>query len=43
MGLYPAAPVPPLPDIPADKALHIGPLPGGKDKADPGGKAGDEK
>lgn len=27
MGLYPAAPVPPLPHIPADKALNIGPLP----------------
>ncbi len=26
MGLYPAAPVPPLPQIPADKALNIGPL-----------------
>jgi len=27
MGLYPAAPVPPLPNLPADKALNIGPLP----------------
>lgn len=26
LGLYPAAPVPPLPNIPADKALNIGPL-----------------
>jgi|GEM_PF-513912 len=26
LGLYPAAPVPPLPDVPADKALNIGPL-----------------
>ncbi len=26
MGLYRAAPVPPLPNIPADKALNIGPL-----------------
>jgi hypothetical protein len=26
LGLHPAAPVPPLPNIPADQALHIGPL-----------------
>ncbi|MBK8036117.1 MAG: prolyl oligopeptidase family serine peptidase [Verrucomicrobiaceae bacterium] len=26
LGLHPAAPVPPSPNIPADKALHIGPL-----------------
>lgn len=30
LGLYPAAPVPPLPNIPADKALNIGPLGKGK-------------
>ncbi|HEY1081621.1 MAG TPA: hypothetical protein VGE29_05125, partial [Prosthecobacter sp.] len=33
LGLYPAAPVPPLPEIPADKALHIGPLPEKKEAA----------
>jgi hypothetical protein len=27
LGLYPAAPVPPLPRIPTEEALHIGPLP----------------
>lgn len=31
LGLYPAAPVPPLPGIPAEEALHIGPLPSGGD------------
>jgi hypothetical protein len=30
LGLYPTAPVPPLPNIPADKALNIGPLGKGK-------------
>jgi hypothetical protein len=33
MGLYPAAPVPPLPKIPAEKALNIGPLPKAQDAA----------
>lgn len=36
LGLYPAAPVPPLPEIPADKALHIGPLPEKKKAASSG-------
>ncbi len=36
LGLYPAAPVPPLPGIPADRALHIGPLPEPKRPAAPG-------
>lgn len=41
LGLYPAAPVPPLPNIPADKALNIGPLwngtaaPTGEKEAEP--------
>ncbi|GEP45961.1 dienelactone hydrolase family protein [Brevifollis gellanilyticus] len=34
LGLYPAAPVPPLPKIPADEALNIGPLPKKKEAAD---------
>ena len=41
LGLYEAAPVPPLPKITEDKALNIGPL--SKSSAAPAGKAGDEK
>ena len=39
LGLHPAAPVPPLPNIPADKALHVGPL--GKGSALPKSKSDD--
>ncbi len=38
LGLHPAAPVPPPPDVPAEKALNIGPL--GKDTAAPYGRSG---
>jgi Prolyl oligopeptidase family len=41
LGLYPAAPVPPLPKIPATKALYIGPL--GKVSASPNGKSGEAR
>lgn len=39
LGLYPAAPVPDLPNIPRDKALNIGPLWNGTPA--PAGKAGE--
>ncbi|HEY1049638.1 MAG TPA: hypothetical protein VGE39_07775, partial [Prosthecobacter sp.] len=38
MGLYEAAPVPPLPKISEMDALHVGPLPKGKGQGVPAGK-----